>query len=223
MHESPFERVWVVNLARRPERLKRFWRRLGDWPFSKPQRFEAIDGATVPRPPEWERGSGAWGCLLSHLSIMDRALRESVNSLLVLEDDAIPTAGFADAAIRFMQRVPSDWDGIMFGAQHLLPPVQVSEGIVRCRCANRTHAYAVRGPLIRALWNLWGNTVNDHCDIVLASAMPKCNFYAPDPLLIGQDAGPSDITGRHEPLRFVALPTRLPQGRRPHRPARIAV
>jgi hypothetical protein len=206
MDFGPFERVVVVNLTRRPERLERFCTHLGDWPFLRPERFDAIDGAKVPLPPQWERGVGAWGCLLSHLCIVDRALRDGVHSLFVLEDDAIPMAGFAQAALRFMDRVPPDWDGILFGAQHLLPPVHVTGGVVRCRCSNRTHAYAIRGRLIRELWNLWGNTLNDHCDIVLASTMPRFNIYAPEPLLIGQDAGPSDITGRNEPVRFVTLP-----------------
>lgn len=43
--QQTFDRVVVINLARRADRLARFNRLLCDWPFKTPQRFEAIDGS----------------------------------------------------------------------------------------------------------------------------------------------------------------------------------
>ena len=56
---------------------------------------------------------------------------------------------------------------------------------------------------MKVLSQFWHNTTNDHCDIVLSSLMRHFKVYAPDPLLIGQDVGHSDITGRREYLRFL--------------------
>jgi hypothetical protein len=199
-----FDRVVVINLARRPERLARFWQLLGQWPFKTPQRFEAVDGEAVGVPPGWDKGPGAWGCLVSHRSVLESAINDGVRSLLVLEDDAYPVANIASLSARFLESVPNDWDGLMFGAEFLLPPQIISPGVVRCVAANRSHAYAVRGPLMQVLLHFWQNTTNDHCDIVISSLMRQFKFYAPDPLLIGQDAGRSDVTGRNEWLRFLA-------------------
>jgi hypothetical protein len=199
-----FDRVIVVNLARRPERLQRFNSLLTDWPFRMPERFEAVDGEAVGVPAEWDKGPGAWGCMLSHRQVLDQAIRDGVRSLLVLEDDAYPVDHFAARAGEFLQQLPNDWDGLHFGAQHLLPPKPVLPGVVRCVASNRTHAFAVRGRLMPILLQFWQNTVNDHCDIVLSALMTHFKFYAPDPLLIGQDCGYSDINGRHESLRFLS-------------------
>jgi GR25 family glycosyltransferase involved in LPS biosynthesis len=198
-----FDRVVVVNLARRPERMERFWKLLKDWPFKKPDRFEAVDGEAVGAPMGWDKGPGAWGCLLSHRTLLDQAIADGVNSLLVLEDDAIPVDHFGSLSADFLRNVPDDWDGLMLGTEHLLEPEAIRFGVVRCIAANRTHAYAVRGRFMKTLSQFWHNTTNDHCDIVLSSLMRHFKVYAPDPLLIGQDTGISDITGRREYLRFL--------------------
>jgi hypothetical protein len=198
-----FDRVVVINLGRRPERLRRFHENLADWPFKLPQRFEAFDGSAIPTPPAWERGPGAWGCMLSHRAVLKSAMDDSVSSLLVLEDDALPVPDFADLAGEFLARVPADWDCPMLGAEHLQPPKPVGPGLVRCSIAIRCHAYAIRRRMMPTLLTFWNNATNDHCDLVLASLMGHFATYAPDPLLIAQDSGYSDISQRAERLRFV--------------------
>jgi hypothetical protein len=198
-----FDRVVVINLARRPERLERFWTLLGQWPFKTPQRIEAVDGAVVGVPAGWDKGPGAWGCLLSHRAVIEKAIADNVRALLVLEDDAYPVKNFPELAGKFMANVPGDWDGLMLGAEHLLPPTPISPGVVRCQASNRSHAYAVRGQFMQTLAQFWRNTTNDHCDLIISSLMRHFKLYAPDPLVIGQDAGQSDVTGRKEWLRFL--------------------
>jgi hypothetical protein len=198
-----FDRVVVINLARRPERMEKFWSLLGDWPFKKPERFDAIEGQKFPMPAQWTAGVGAWGCQLSHRAVLDRALADGVKSILVLEDDAYPIVGFAALAGKFLKEVPNDWDCLMLGAQHLRPPIPVSVGVMRCVASNRTHAFALRGKFLRTLRDVWALNQVDHCDIVLSSLMRIFKAYAPNPLLIGQDCGVSDVTYQSERLRFV--------------------
>lgn len=201
---NAFDRVVVVNLARRQDRLSRFRQRLNDWPFKQPERFEAVDGLAVGVPAGWNKGAGAWGCMLSHRAVVSAAIRDGISSLLVLEDDARPAPHFSLLAEEFLTSVPDDWDCLMLGAQHLLPPTLICRGVVRCGAANRTHAYAVRGRMMSMLLQRWEQATDDHCDIILASLMQQFKVYAPNPFVIGQDVGYSDVTDTTEPVRFLS-------------------
>jgi GR25 family glycosyltransferase involved in LPS biosynthesis len=199
-----FDRVVVINLAKRSERLARFSRLFEGWPFKPPQRFEAVDGMQLKLPACKNRGPGAWGCMLSHQTVLASAIADKVSSLFILEDDARPVPDFAARATEFLAKAPSDWDCLMFGGEHLMPPLAVSPGIVRCAGANRTHAYALRGSIMPILFAFWKHYKAEHCDIVLACLMRYFKVYAPNPFLIGQDAGHSDISGHEERLRFLS-------------------
>jgi hypothetical protein len=200
-----FDRVVVINLARRPDRLAAFSRRIeGNWPFAAPQRFEAIDGSKGPLPVKWKKGAGAWGCQQSHRAVLDAAIADGVTSLLVMEDDAYPVDDLARLAGLFFANVPEDWNCLMLGAEHLSPPIRVAPGVVRCIASIRCHAYALRGPLMQMLSVFWECNKTDHCDLVLSSLMHHYRTYSPDPLLIGQDAGQSDINAKQQPLRFLS-------------------
>src|SRR3984885_9151340 len=187
LHDA-FDRVVVINLARRSERMSRFTQLFETWPFKKPQRFEAIDGFQIQIPADWKKGPGAWGCMLSHRAVLGSAIADKVSSLFVLEDDARPVPNFTARAADFLANVPKDWDCLMFGAEHLVPPIPIRPGVLQCMGSNRTHAFALRGRMMPALLQLWNHFTTDHCDIVLASAMKYLKVYAPDPFLIGQEA-----------------------------------
>jgi hypothetical protein len=214
-----FERVWVINLKRRPERLACFRTALKEarWPFRKPQVFQAVDGKKVGMPRFWRTGSGSYGCLRSHLRILEQAIMEDVNSILVLEDDAVFMPTFAQDVAEFLANVPDDWECLMLGGEHvsLIEAVPVAPGIVRA-CGDsggirRTHCYALRGgAVMKALYQTWANSAV-HCDWVMGPCVAKFNTYAPDPFLVGQSNGQSDISGRRNPTKF----WRPPDGNEP--------
>ena len=89
--ERYFERVVLINLKRRPDRLERVQKILCEagWPFRSPEIFEAIDGELKSAPAAWKSGPGAWGCMLSQQAIVEKAISDGVHSLLILEDDVV--------------------------------------------------------------------------------------------------------------------------------------
>ena len=145
MFDDIFERVYVINMTRRPERLKAFYQRLPDpFPFRRPERYKALDGGLVT-PPDWWGGAGAWGCYRTQVRIMEDCLNDEVYSVLIFEDDAVCVDGFAEKVQQFMNHLPSDWEMIYFGGQHLREgdglPVKVNEWVYAPFNVNRCHCY----------------------------------------------------------------------------------
>jgi hypothetical protein len=205
-----FDRVYVINLKRRPDRLRSFFQRLDacGWPFPRPEVFEAIEGDKVGVPRTFTEGGGAYGCRCSHLAILQRCLMDDVGSVLVLEDDADMRPEFGDEARRFLAQVPEDWEGIMFGGQHHSPPLAMAglPGVVRVQNAQRTHAYAARGNYLRGLQQRWGDCTV-HIDWVMRDWQHQFRVYAPCRWLIGQNGGRSDIRGAEKPPEWWNEPT----------------
>lgn len=215
--EGPiFERVVVINLKRRPGRLKQFQEGIQEcqWPFVEPERFEAIDGEIVPVPDGWTAGNGGWGCMLSHLRVLEKAIIDGVKSILVFEDDAIPSDDFSDRLPRFISELPTNWDAIWLGGQNFGPANVVSENVLEVKNPHRMHAYALRG---KALKDAYQKLVSSktHCDHTLTPWIgQRYHVYAPRRPLFGQRDGRSDINGKTQKIHWWGFgdePTKKPQ------------
>jgi hypothetical protein len=206
-----FDKSYVINLRRRPERREQVRQKLAEaaWPFADPEFFDAVDGQMVSVPSQWQHGGGAWGCMQSHRQILERALMDRLGTVLVMEDDICFVKGFADKASAFLQRVPKDWDQIMFGGQFFDDSQRetVAEGVLRVTQCERTHCYALRGRAIADLYQYWHSQTTGHCDWHMGDWQERgYKVYAPQAFLAGQDAGPSDISGAANPRKFWVPP-----------------
>ena len=141
------------------------------------------------------------GLYASHRQVLERAIIDDVQSLLILEDDAHLVDDFAIKVKEFLNRVPSDWDGLMLGGQHMMKPLEIAPSVVKCLNCQRTHAYAIRGKYMQDLYALW-HSYFGHCDHVMGPFESGYKVYAPDPFVIGQGSTRSDISGRMDPIRF---------------------
>lgn len=228
-----FDRVVCISLARRSERWEQFQQGLPvDWPFPRPKRVRAVDGnqanppiafapatipvmaglhigGIIPEGVQVARMSGAWGCYRSHLRVIEDALTDGCEAVLVFEDDAVFATDFSERAKCFVEAVPVDWHQIYLGGQHLgtdsNPPEMVNEDVLRCRNVNRTHAYAIRRSMMRDVYRTLSSLPKDpqdaqdlHIDHRLGRmhASGKWNIYAPRQWLVGQRSGQSDTGGR---------------------------
>lgn len=153
--ETVFSRVVCINLNSRSDRWDRICENLDqlDWPFAQVERVRAVDGR-VCQPPTWVRNRyrecpGAWGCYQSHLRILEDALLDQHDSILILEDDAVFNAQALAGIVEFLQHVPDDWDHLYFGGEHMKPPAPINDHVVRGLQVHRTHAHALRGDYLR--------------------------------------------------------------------------
>ena len=197
-----FDHCFFLNLDRRPDRWQAFCERLPhDWPFPTPTRFSGVDGRCCTVPESWQATPGAYGCMLSHRMILERAA-DNDESVLILEDDAVFRPGFASEAIRLLTVVPRGWHQLYFGGQHdkLLPPEPVVSGLVRCCGTRKTHAYAV-SPDGAAQLAIALQAADTHADCVFHKLHRNIAAYAASPWLVGQAAGISDIFGSQASVR----------------------
>lgn len=200
-----FDRVVLINLDRRDDRLRRVRKEImaADWPFKSPERFRAIDASRLPVPIGWQSGGGAWGCMQSHRQVLERALLDGIQSILVIEDDVTFRPDFGAKVAEFLANVPMDWDQLMIGGQHFRHSIrkQVAPGIVQVIDCQRTHCYALRGNALRELYRKWSASFG-HCDHVMGPWQAGFKVYAPDPYLAGQADGRSDISGANNPTKY---------------------
>lgn len=209
-----FDRIVVINLARRPERLVEFEQRLAvAWPEAAAYWLEvatAVDGQACPAPDWWGGLPGAWGCYRSHVNVLEMSLMDGVESLLVFEDDACFAPGFRPKLAACLAALPDDWAQFYLGGQHLRHPRPVNELVVKGSNVNRTHAYALRGSerIAEAYRWLqagehWRGTPKKkfHVDHHFGKLHAKSTWpvYAAREWLCGQAASSSDIQDKGPP------------------------
>jgi hypothetical protein len=230
-----FDRVVLIHLERRPDRLAQVKKNLraAHWPFRAPEVFPAVDGAKARPPVGWRYGPGAWGCLQSHRTVLQQAIDDGVQSLLVLEDDICFAKNFSAKAKQFLRAVPPNWDQLMLGGQHVNlngPPALVKPGIYRCTDCERTHAYAIRGEFMHKLCERLagggrfnGLAINDWIMGRDPSMQLSHHVYAPEFFLVGQERSHSDVYGGVQPRKFWNPPGPDLHVVNLHAPAAVAV
>lgn len=201
-----FDRIVLINLDKRKDRLGSFKAKILSYPSLHGYiRYRAVHGDTVTVPGFFISGGGAYGCRQSHLRVLEDAMMDGVNSILVLEDDVRFVPNFEEKLKAFMKVVPDDWEGLMLGGQSMDPgpsPTGI-DGVMKAHNTQRTHAYVVRGlEPMQDLYRLWARC-DRHIDHWFGQWQVKHAVYQPDPWLCGQDETPSDISGRkNEAVRY---------------------
>lgn len=205
-----FERVVIISLRRREDRKKRLEKLIksSKWPFGKPVWFDAVDGDLVPVTGGWAAGGGAWGCKRSWCRVLEEALNDKLQSILVLEDDAIWRGDFASQVDDFLKKVPANWECLFFGGQNMKTPKTIDEGIALSVNTQRTHCIGLQRDGIRKAYiNMM--EADWHIDHKFGPETGKWKTaYQPEPFLVGQDACRSDISGRNDHARFWLAPAK---------------
>jgi GR25 family glycosyltransferase involved in LPS biosynthesis len=141
-----------INLDRRPERWQRVQAQLAQHQIGPVERFSAVDGAALTLPPLWPRTLGNYGCLLSHLAVVQRARAQGLPHVLIFEDDVVFAPDFNTRFAQAIQHVPANWDMLFLGAGHAEDPLEVAPQIVQLRrYSYGAYAYALRASVYDAV------------------------------------------------------------------------
>ena len=119
---SVVDKVYVINLDKDTERLRRIDRQLKAQGIEY-ERFSAVVGSQVASDsritPVCNQfcTDGMKGCALSHHTIWERAIEHGYTSILIFEDDAIVPDDLNERMRSTMSRLPAQWDLVYIGCR----------------------------------------------------------------------------------------------------------
>ena len=143
-----------INLERRPDRWERMQARFAHHRLNNVSRFPALDGLDLAIPASWDDFRGSYGCLMSHLAIIEDAFKNRRSSVLIIEDDVAFHPDLNRLFSEYVKELPADWDMLFFGGIHGEPPIPVTEHIVKLTHSLSTYAYALNHTIYEAFIEL---------------------------------------------------------------------
>lgn len=215
--DQHFQRIVIISLPGAEERAERALRELREKGLSETAVVaKAVNGRVMKPSAWWTSGDGAWGCMQSHYRVVQEAMMDGIESILVIEDDCVWANGAAELAAQFMEQVPDDWGQIYFGGQHRVKhgrpmPVPGKPAVLTGRSVHRTHVYALhQRAMVRFLQHiiyapdyqdaLHKHGYKAHFDHQLEKAHRDGHWkvYTPSWWLAGQGENLSSINGRQQ-------------------------
>ena len=137
---------------------------------------------------------------ISHLQLMDKALREDRRLVLQLEDDAVILPGFMSALRGRLNELPADWDILyLSGCYERTSPQEVGQGILSLRWSACTLGLVYRpGGAVKILDFIQKTKLNSPFDLLLADLANTGvlhSYITSRPWLIGESGTMSLIQG----------------------------
>jgi hypothetical protein len=194
---SPFEQffdgnIFVINLARRPDRLEHFTAEMVRAGVTRFERFDAVDAG-----PDM----GNHGCTASHRAVMDLIVARGLRRAFVFEDDATLRPQFRDSFQAEFEgtarRLPADWDMFYLGGHYgEMPRERVNPRIVLMGEMKTTSSYGVTAASARYLRDLIPVGSGDSIDNLYGGYNKTARCYIAEPRFFVQYNNYSDLQKR---------------------------
>jgi GR25 family glycosyltransferase involved in LPS biosynthesis len=190
---TPFEQffggnIFVINLARRPDRLANFMQCMKALGI-KFERFEAIDAGTH---------DGNTGCCASHRAVLDLVVQRGLERAFVFEDDSVIRPRFTDTfhqdVAAPLRELPPDWDLIYLGGGYGDDPQGwFSKHLIRINGMKTTSSYGVTAKSARELRDYIPSPCSDGIDNIFSGYAPSHRSFICEPRFFIQYENYSDL------------------------------
>jgi GR25 family glycosyltransferase involved in LPS biosynthesis len=195
------EKIYLINMEHRTERLTHSLKLLQQLQLNEVIVLPAINGSKMNLSSSIEYFTpGMVGCFLSHFFIIQNAIMQGIESIMVFEDD-VKLIGNGDILMeKALPQLPSDWEFVWLGYFHR--DGDQHKKIVNNYWAvpNNTHgtqAYMLRGNgLLKVYENL--KKMKNQLDIQLVNFLNHSDVkvYAPCTKFFEQFGFPTDVQSR---------------------------
>jgi hypothetical protein len=185
-----FEKVVVINLARRNDRLASITKELNAHNIEF-ERFEAIDGRELGI-------SGVAACAMSHRAVIEKY--KDCQNIFIFEDDAELKPDFALLWDKFIVNLPDDWQMIYLGCNRI-ESNPIADGVARLLQGVATHAYGAKQAIFNDLIQL--SQANQPIDLSYMQMQVSVPTYMAFPTMVGQVPGFSNIEERFIDYTFL--------------------
>ncbi|QOI90257.1 hypothetical protein QKU58_gp074 [Pyramimonas orientalis virus] len=213
---SVFDKTYLINLKRRPDRLKNFLVHYNTSDLKKNEiiKFDAIDGSklnvdSVPlselalaelqqlettgfRTKHYQLTKGAIGCYLSHVKIWENILKNNYDTCLIFEDDAQVPTDIKKQISTEMEHMPVDWDIVLFG--YICKKCMKYENYLEVERFMLTHCYLIKKSAIVKIMN--SNTlfpITQQIDSLMSELSSVVNIYSAKDKIVKQFSSRTDI------------------------------
>lgn len=142
-----FDAIAYINLNHRKDRNAHILKELSRLNVNK-EKIIRFEGNFIPF-------NGHLGCVMSHIDVLNWAIEQKLNNILILEDDCyfIDDVKFIDATIDFFLKIVKKWDVFLLGGYYEKIEKNAFPYIDRIRKSLRSHSYVVNNNYFDTLKN----------------------------------------------------------------------
>jgi hypothetical protein len=176
-------KAYCINLDSRPEK------------WNATQEAFAGSGLKLQRFPGIVKSEGWRGCGASHMAIAHEAIRLGLPYVIVVEDDCVPVADFAERWPAVLEGLKADdgWDLFLGGPTNVQGPVEVRPPLIEIERGFATHFYVLKACAYeRAI--AWNPDRHGPIDVYYSD---QFRIVTTHPGLATQRPSTSDILGKH--------------------------
>lgn len=202
-----FDRVFVINLKRRPDRLEHFRLQAEKYGISY-EVIEAFDGETINgdtellgkkiTPSGEYRGLDGYmksclGATMSHYKILKQSIENGYKKILIFEDDALFNDNFEEDLILSISSSPENWD-FLYLSGTMVNFEKINERISKLNGCFCLHSYCLSDNVFEKLvYEIEDKIFNFPVDVIFSQILRNHNSFITVPFLTKQYSNFSDI------------------------------